>query len=181
MPDDLSAAERMVREWQQRATEKAEKFGQMQAAIQSITVTESSQDGAVQVTVGSNGILQDLQLSDSAANRSMSALASEIMRTVQKAQAKLPELMQEAAASTVGLEDSAVQHVLGKAREAFPQPPEEQDDGAQRYSGPQEIGFDEQEDVEQSAPDARRSGPQRRRPDDFDDDDEDFSDQSFLR
>lgn len=171
----------MVREWQQRATEKAEKFGQMQAAIQSITVTESSQDGAVQVTVGSNGILQDLQLSDSAANRSMSALASEIMRTVQKAQAKLPELMQEAAASTVGLEDSAVQHVLGKAREAFPQPPEEQDDGAQRYSGPQEIGFDEQEDVEQSAPDARRSGPQCRRPDDFDDDDEDFSDQSFLR
>ncbi|MEU6127716.1 YbaB/EbfC family nucleoid-associated protein [Saccharopolyspora sp. NPDC047091] len=179
MPDDISATERMVREWQERATEKAEKFGRMQAQIEQISVTESSRDGAVRVTVGSSGMIEDLMLAESAGNRPMAKLAGEIMRTVQLAQSKLPERMQEAAASTVGEGDEAVRHMLGQAKRFFPEPPEEAEEpsrhpGAQeRRSGPEDAGAQQREPSRPARP------PHRSGPDDFDD--EDFSRGSFLR
>jgi DNA-binding protein YbaB len=196
---DIGAAERMVRDWQERATEKAEKFGRMQQEIEQISVTESSRDGAIQVTVNSAGILQNLQLSEKANNRPMAKLAAEIMRAVQTAQAKVPELMQRAVADTVGLEDSAAQHVLGQARKYFPEPPEDDEEPQQRGSGVQEMRYGVEDDYEQpqrhqppappqpppsgrpAAPPQRPAAPpaSRRRPDDFDDDD--FSSGSFLR
>lgn len=51
----------MVSDWQRSANERARKFGDMQARVQQIAITDSSSDGAVRVTVGSNGLLQDLQ------------------------------------------------------------------------------------------------------------------------
>jgi DNA-binding protein YbaB len=201
VPDDIGAAERMVRDWQERAAEKAEKFGRMQSAIESITVSETSRDGAVRVTVGSSGILQDLQLADSAGKMPMPRLAAEIMRAVQAAQAKIPELMQQAAADTVGVEDPAVQHVLGQARKHFPEPPEEEEE-PRRASGLQEMQFGVEDDAPPQRPTTPQHPtppqhpttqqrppappqppqpprPQRRQPDDFDDDD--FSSGSFLR
>jgi hypothetical protein len=182
VPDDISAAERMVRDWQERATEKAERFGRMQAEIESISVTESSRDGAVTVTVGSSGLLENLELGENAGNRPMAKLAAEIMRTVQLAQAKIPELMQQVAADTVGEDDTAVQHMLGQAKRFFPEAPEDSDDDAPKRPGVQEMRVDV-DDYEQPQ---RRSAPRpqprpsgRRSPDDFDDDD--FGSGSFLR
>jgi DNA-binding protein YbaB len=123
---DIGATERMVREWQERATEKAEKFGRMQQQIEEIAVTESSKDGAITVTIASSGTLQDLSLAENAGNRPMAKLGAEIMRLVQTAQAKIPDRMQEAVAGTVGLDDTAAQHVLGQARAHFPEPPDDE-------------------------------------------------------
>ncbi|PKW12914.1 YbaB/EbfC family nucleoid-associated protein [Saccharopolyspora spinosa] len=194
---DIGAAERMVREWQERANEKAEKFGRMQQEIEQISVTETARDGAIEVTINSAGILQNLQLSESASNRPMAKLANEIMRAVQTAQAKVPELMQQAVAGTVGLEDSAAQHVLGQARKYFPEPPDDDDEPQQRGSGLQEMRYEIEDDYEEpqqrrqppappqpSTPPQRPAAPQqrppsRRGPDDFDD--EDFGNGSFLR
>ncbi|MEV5539322.1 YbaB/EbfC family nucleoid-associated protein [Saccharopolyspora shandongensis] len=191
---DIGATERMVREWQERATEKAEKFGRMQQEIEQISVTETSRDGAIQVTVNSAGILQNLQLSENASNRPMPKLAAEIMRAVQTAQAKVPELMQQAVAGTVGLEDSAAQHVLGQARKYFPEMPEDEEEPQKPGSGLQELRYGVEDDYEEPqqrrqppappAPPQRPAAPpqqppSRRRPDDFDDDD--FGGGSFLR
>ncbi|WP_188988738.1 YbaB/EbfC family nucleoid-associated protein [Saccharopolyspora thermophila] len=177
---DIGAAERMVREWQERAAEKAEKFGRMQQRIEQISVTESSRDGAIQVTISSAGILQGLELSDKAGNRPMATLANEIMRVVQAAQSRIPELMQRAVADTVGLDDPAAQHVVGQARRYFPEPPEDEAEPQRRAAGVQEMGLDTEDDYE---PPQRPTPPQRpaphRGPDDFDDDD--FSSGSFLR
>ncbi|MEV0086982.1 YbaB/EbfC family nucleoid-associated protein [Saccharopolyspora sp. NPDC050642] len=192
MVEDIGAAERMVQQWQERAAEKAEKFGRMQQEIEQIAVTETSRDGAIQVTIGSNGILQSLQLSENASNRPMAKLAAEIMRAVQTAQAKIPELMQQAVAGTVGLEDSAAQHVLGEARKNFPEPPADEDGPQGRESGVPEMQFGLEDDYEEPQqrqqppqrpatppPPQQQPRPSRRRPDDFDDDD--FSGGSFLR
>ncbi|MCA1191115.1 MULTISPECIES: YbaB/EbfC family nucleoid-associated protein [unclassified Saccharopolyspora] len=177
MPEDISAAERMVREWQERATEKAEKFGRMQAQIEQISVTESSRDGAVRVTVGSSGMLDDLVLAENAGNRPMAKLAGEIMRTVRLAQSKLPERMQEAAASTVGEGDEAVRHMLGQAKRFFPEPPEEPEEPPRR-PGVQEMRIGPEDDGPRP-PRRPNRAPRRPGPDDFDD--EDFSRGSFLR
>lgn len=175
---DVGAAERMVREWQERASEKAERFGRMQAEIEDISVTESSSDGAVRVTLSSNGILRDLSLSDQAANRSMSKLAAEIMRAVRSAQSRIPELMRQAAADTVGTEDPTVQHVLSQARENFPEPPESEEP---RTSGPgvREMNLGpEDDDGAVTAPES--SARSRQRPEEPDED-EGFEGRSFLR
>ncbi|NYH80233.1 DNA-binding protein YbaB [Actinopolyspora biskrensis] len=177
---DVGAAERMVREWQERASEKAERFGRMQAEIEDISVTESSSDGAVRVTLGSDGILRDLSLSDHAANRPMSKLAAEIMRAVRSAQSRIPELMRQAAADTVGTEDPAVQHVLSRARESFPEPPESEESDEPRTSGAgvreMNLGPDD-DDEAASAPEGSARSWQR--PEESDDDD--FEGRSFLR
>ncbi|WP_433870310.1 YbaB/EbfC family nucleoid-associated protein [Saccharopolyspora sp. CA-218241] len=195
MPEDIRAVEQMVRQWQDRAAEKAERFGRMQSRVEDIQVTESSRDGAVRVTVSSSGMLQHLELAESAGNRPMAALSAEIMRTVQAAQARIPELMQEAVAETVGLEDSAAQHVLGEARRHFPEPPEEpEDEPPSRRPGLRDMEIEVEEDADPAPPPARPQPPQtphpqtpkppppRPRPSGPDDDDDgDFSDESFLR
>lgn len=170
---DIGAAERMVREWQDRAAEKAEKFNRLQQQVEQISVTESSRDGAIQVTVASTGMLQNLQLADNADNRPMPRLGAEIMRLVQQAQAKIPGQMQEAVEGTVGLADSAAQHVLDQARKHFPEPPPEEE--PPRGTRSNEIRPATEDDHQ---PPQRRQSPGRRRPDDFDDD---FGNGSFLR
>lgn len=183
---DIGATERMVQQWQERAAEKAEKLARMQQEIEQLSVTEVSRDGAVEITVKSNGIVQNVQLAESAANRPMAKLSAEIMRTIQAAQAKLPELMQQAVADTIGLEDSAAQHVLSEARRNFPAPPQDDEDGHQGRGGVREMQFRVEDDDHDAPP--RRQPPQRpgrpprpgrRNPEDFDDDD--FSGGSFLR
>ena len=173
MPDDIGATERMVREWQERAQQKAERFGRMQSEIEQLSITESSRDGAVEVTVGSSGMLQRLELADSAGNRPMHRLAAEIMHVVQLAQSKIPERMQPAAADTVGEDDEAVQHVLGQAKRFFPEAPAEPEEP--RRGGVREMRVE----VDDEPPQQPRRHTGRRRPDDFDDDD--FSRGSFLR
>jgi DNA-binding protein YbaB len=184
---DIGATERMVQQWQERAADKAEKLGRMQQKIEQLSVTEVSRDGAVEITVKSNGIVQNVQLAESAANRPMAKLSAEIMRTIQAAQAKLPELMQQAVADTIGLEDSSAQHVLSEARRNFPAPPQDDEDGHPSRGGVQEMQF-RVEDDDHDAPPRRQppqrpgpppSRPGRRSPLDFDDDD--FSGGSFLR
>ncbi|TDD89789.1 YbaB/EbfC family DNA-binding protein [Saccharopolyspora karakumensis] len=163
----------MVREWQDRAAQKAEKFNRLQQQVEQISVTESSRDGAIRVTVASTGMLQDLQLADNANNRPMPRLGAEIMRLVQQAQAKIPDQMQEAVEGTVGLADSAAQHVLDQARKHFPEPPPEEE--PPRGTRPNEIRPADEDDYQ---PPQRRQSPGRRRPDDFDDD---SGNGSFLR
>lgn len=178
MPEDISAAERMVRDWQERATEKAERFGRMQEQVEQISVTESSRDGAVQVRVGSNGLLQNLELTDKAANRPMATLAAEIMRAVQVAQGKIPERMQQAVGDTVGTEDPAAQFVLGQVRKHFPEPPDDNEDES-TYSGVQEMRYEIEDD--EPSPTRSNNPPSQPRRDSGPDDPDDFSSGSFLR
>ncbi|GAB3298991.1 YbaB/EbfC family nucleoid-associated protein [Parasphingorhabdus pacifica] len=186
MPEDANAAEQMVRQWQERAAEKAQKFDAMRSRVEQISVTESTRDGAVRVTVGFNGLLQGLQLSEAAANRPMAKLSTEIMRTVQLAQSKLPDLMQEAVADTVGTEDTAAQHVVSEARRNFPEAPEEDDadQGAAQTSGIQEMDIGNEDDS--ASPPPHTPPPQQpptrggKPTDEFDDDDFDDG-ASFLR
>jgi hypothetical protein len=48
MPEDISATERMLRDWQDRATEKAERFGRMQEQVEQISVTADNVRGAAE-------------------------------------------------------------------------------------------------------------------------------------
>ncbi|KAA5833726.1 YbaB/EbfC family nucleoid-associated protein [Saccharopolyspora hirsuta] len=167
----------MVREWQERAAEKAEKYGQLQQQIEQIVVTESSRDGAIQVTVNSSGILQSLELTESASSRPMAKLGAEIMRTVQLAQSKVPDLVQQVVDDTVGMDDSAAAHMVSESRRFFPEPPEDEEEQS-RTSGLREMEVPMEDDYE-PPPKPPQQPPRRRPVEDFDDDD--FGSGSFLR
>ncbi len=180
MTDGVDASDRMIDNWTRRVQEQAQRYQAMAARVQEISVTERSPDNTVEVTVNSKGLLTGLTIADSAQSKRMAELSAQIMRTVQAAQARIPELLQQAMAETVGTEDQTAAKVFEEARKTFPEPPADdrpQPDDHELRLGPQE------DDTPPQAPPARPSTPPpprpttRRRPPE---DDDDFGGRSIL-
>jgi hypothetical protein len=91
-----------------------------------MSITERSADRSVRLTVSTKGMLTDLTISEDARSRSMAEVSALIMRTLQRAQSRIPELLQEVLVDTVGTEDQAANHLMAEAAKSFPQPPEEE-------------------------------------------------------
>ncbi|PXY19462.1 YbaB/EbfC family nucleoid-associated protein [Prauserella muralis] len=193
MPDSVDASERMVDDWTRKIQEQAQRYQAMAARVEDISVTETSPDKAVQVTINSKGLLTDLSISESAQGRRMAELSMQIMRTVQAAQSRIPERLQQAMAETIGTQDQAATKVFEDAKRLFPEPP--QDEPAPPAPD-RELRFGPEDDEpppaapprHQAPPSTPPQSPQapqppqprpRRRPS-ADDDDDDFGGRSIL-
>jgi DNA-binding protein YbaB len=170
---DLSDVERMVDDWERDASQKAQRYQQMQEQVGQISITESVAGGAVSVTVGSNGIPTGVAMTDAVRKMSPDQIASSVLRAMQKAQSKYPERIQEIVAETVG-EDDTSRHIVAAAVENFPPPPEAEPESA---APGRQLRIETEAEEEESPP--RRPTPPRRPPSGSDDDD--FGDQTFLR
>ncbi|WP_028662334.1 hypothetical protein, partial [Saccharomonospora iraqiensis] len=120
---------------------------------------------------------------ESAQGRRMAELSTQIMRTVQAAQARIPALLQEAMAETVGTEDETAATVFADAKRTFPEPPDEEEpeppqadtefrfgpEGDDPADGP--AGGDPAPPAGSSRPFGRPRGRDRDSGDDPDDDD----------
>ena len=125
MPDSIDASERMVDDWTKQLQQTAARYQAMAEKMQGQTVTERSKDGAVEVTVDAKGLLKNLVLADAAASKRMAEVSAEVMRLVQRAQSRIPELLQQAAAETVG-GDQTAETLVSDAQRTFPAPPAEE-------------------------------------------------------
>jgi DNA-binding protein YbaB len=125
LPESIDASERMVDNWTRQVQERAEKYQAMAARFEGTTVTERSADGTVELTVNAKGMLTDLKLAEAAGEKRMAEVSAQVMRTLQKAQSRIPELLQEAMAETIGLEDAAATKMFDDAKKTFPEPPED--------------------------------------------------------
>lgn len=110
--------------WQEQVADTARRYGELDARLAHTTVTETSRDGVVQVTVSADGSMVDLVLLESRQPLSMAALAAKIMSCVSRARARLPDLIARAMAETVG-HDQTSELVLADARSRFPPVPAE--------------------------------------------------------
>ncbi|MER5265341.1 YbaB/EbfC family nucleoid-associated protein [Actinosynnema sp. NPDC002837] len=185
MPEDIGASERMLSQWQQSIEQKAERYQEMAARVQGMTISEASRDGSVKLTIGSNGILTHLEIAESARDKRMAEVSAEVMRTLQRAQARIPELLQQAMAETIGTQDETANVLFNEAKRNFPTPPHEE-------PGPPPVGREMRfgiEDDDTPPPPATRPGPPAtppptpppaRRPARRPDEDDDFGGQSFL-
>ncbi|MBE8520098.1 YbaB/EbfC family nucleoid-associated protein [Amycolatopsis sp. H6(2020)] len=95
-----------------------------QEKLRSATASVQSPDGAVSVTLGPSGVLQDLRFGPRAYDRPPQALAGVVMQLIGRAQQKVSAEVAEAFSGMVG-ENSAARELLG---EFLPEP--EPDDGA---------------------------------------------------
>jgi DNA-binding protein YbaB len=120
-PDaELSAIESMVADWEHQGVERLARVKEVTDEVAQLSATETSADGLVTVTVGSNGLPTDIKLAESARERPMSEVSASIMATLRKAQSRIPALMAEVATKAGLAGDSVVEHLLTTAEESFP-------------------------------------------------------------
>lgn len=120
LPDWLADLQRQGQEMQQRSE-------QLQADMAELSESASSPDGSVQVTVGGNGALRDLQIGPQAMSKTGPQLAAEVMRlsaTAQSAAAKRVMSMVEPLAGADAME--AMRSYLPPELEDEPEPEEPQ-------------------------------------------------------
>ncbi len=173
MVADLGDVERMVDDWERDAKEKAARYQRMQQEVQGISITGSAANGAVSVTVGSNGIPTGVAMTDAVRKLSPDEIAAAVLTAMQQAQSRYPQRIREILAETVG-DDETSRHLVATAEESFPPPPEEEPPPP--APGRQLRIETEADDTTPPPPPPPRPKPRPR-----DDGDDDFGDQTFLR
>jgi DNA-binding protein YbaB len=185
MSDPLSSAgpdaAARVDQWVARAKAKAARYQAMQAAVGQVSVTESSQDGVVTVTVDSAGNVTDLRITDQVKEMSGARVSSAVLATLRRAQSRLPERLGEVMAAIIGDDQRTMDTIVGNYRSKFPEPPEEEqaEEPPPAAENVRRIGGIEAE-TPQPRPERRPAGNREKDSDNGDDgDDEDFG-RSYL-
>ncbi|MFD2415244.1 YbaB/EbfC family nucleoid-associated protein [Amycolatopsis pigmentata] len=189
MSDPLSStdgdpAARLDR-WAAEAKAKAQRYQAMRAQVGQVSVTESSKDGTVTVTVDSAGNVTDLRITDAVKEMSGSQAASAVLLTLRKAQSRLPEKLAEVMTDTIGDDPQTMNTIVGNYRAKFPEPePDDGDEATPEQVRP--IGRIEDDAPPPPSPSAppppppRPAAPPRKREPADEDDDDGFGGQSFL-
>lgn len=102
------------------STRTAGTYQALHERVAALVVTESSDDGAVTVEVGADGTVRGLVLRDR--GHPVDHYAPVILGCLARAQARIPDLVERAVASTVGTEDPGALLVMADLRARFPQP-----------------------------------------------------------
>ncbi|GHF86875.1 YbaB/EbfC family nucleoid-associated protein [Amycolatopsis bartoniae] len=126
-----------------------------QEQLRNAVATAQSPDGAVTVTIGPSGILQDIRFGPRAFQRSPEALSGEVMQLVGKAQREVSAEVADAFSGMVG-ENSDARALLDQFLPAPEQDEAPEDDGDTFTPQPDED--------EPAPPPAQRPQPPRRRP-----------------
>ncbi|WP_026316454.1 YbaB/EbfC family nucleoid-associated protein [Actinokineospora enzanensis] len=163
MPEDLAASERMVEDWNRTIQQRVVRYQAMADRVEELSVTERSADRVVEVTVSARGVLTGLDIAENVNGRRMGEVAALVMATMQRAQARIPELLEEVMAETIGTTDQTANKILADARDQFPQFVEEEQAERPRHL---RIGANE-EDEQPSSPPPRRRARDHGEDDDF--------------
>jgi DNA-binding protein YbaB len=157
------------------AKAKAGRYQVMQARAAEVSVTESSQDSLVTVTVDSAGNVTDLRITDKVKEMSGERVAAAVLLTLRRAQARLPEKLAEVMAETIGDDQQTVDTIVNNYRSKFPEPEPEDEPAEPEEPEARRIGEVEDDDE----PPQRVEAATRAAEDDGDD--EDWADQSVFR
>ncbi|MGW6449851.1 YbaB/EbfC family nucleoid-associated protein [Lentzea sp. NPDC055074] len=111
-----------TRDWQREVADNARRFGALRDRLSGQTVREVSQDGTVEVVVSTSGALTGLVLREGRNRDPLPVIAAQVMDCVRRAQARIPDLVGQAMAETVGTRDAAAHLVLAETRQRFPEP-----------------------------------------------------------
>jgi len=112
-----------IDQWVAQAKAKAERYQELRAQAGQVSVAESSANGLVTVTIDASGNVTDLRITDRVRELSGAEVAAEVLLTMRRAQAKLPEKLAEVMAATLGDADGGTQQtIVGSYRAKFPDP-----------------------------------------------------------
>lgn len=106
-------------DWQHQVAENARRYADLRDRVARMSITETTQDGMIRVTVSADGLLTHLELHQRYQGVSMNLLSTRIMACVRRAQARIPDLMRQAMHAT-GVDDQAGQPILTNTSRKFP-------------------------------------------------------------
>ncbi|MEV6490674.1 YbaB/EbfC family nucleoid-associated protein [Actinoplanes sp. NPDC051633] len=100
--NNIDAAEEWLDSWVAKANTQAERSVALSRRVAALTGTAESNDGAVRVTVGSAGQVENIELTDRISGRPGRDIAAEIMTVMRSAQTALAKRVTEQVRATVG-------------------------------------------------------------------------------
>ncbi|MEU1983994.1 YbaB/EbfC family nucleoid-associated protein [Nocardia sp. NPDC019395] len=89
MFDDPSAAAADLAGWAEQMQHKAQRFQVLQGRLAQLSVTETSADNSVRVTIDSNGVPTDIRFTDGIRRKNPAALSAEVMSCLSRARGTL--------------------------------------------------------------------------------------------
>ncbi|WP_280462346.1 YbaB/EbfC family nucleoid-associated protein [Nocardia carnea] len=102
MSDDPLATAAGLAQWAEQMQQKAQRFQVLQGRLAQLSVTETTGDNSVRVTVDSNGVPTDIRFTDGIRRRSPAALSTEVMACLSRARAALGREVTAAVHEVVG-------------------------------------------------------------------------------
>ncbi|NHD18902.1 MULTISPECIES: YbaB/EbfC family nucleoid-associated protein [unclassified Actinopolyspora] len=129
-------------EWARGLEEKAQRYGQLREQLGNTSITETSSDQAVRVTVDSNGVPTELTVTNNARRYSPEQITTRLNETMRRAHARLSEEVARLTESVVG-DDEAANNILRSYRERFPEVD----------SAPEQTSTPRTEDMDLAVPD----------------------------
>jgi len=100
----LDEAERWVDGWQAKIEARAAKVRELSERLAGLEATARSEDGLVQVTVGSSGVMTDLRLDDGVRRHSGQWIADQILAVSKAARRELASTVEAATNEAMGAE-----------------------------------------------------------------------------
>lgn len=156
--------EQEMRRWAAAVEEKAQRYQEMQAEVARVSVTESSRDDVVRVTVDATGAVTDLVISDKHRDLAGTELSTMVLTTMRRAQSRITDHVAEVMTRTVGDDQQTVTTVVDSYRQRFPEPEPE----AERPTGSVVEEMQLGDVPEDDRPPTRRSRPRPPQDDDED-------------
>lgn len=126
MPDDW------IRSFELQAEQQVARSLELSRRLAANTMSASSPEGEVRLTVDSSGGLASLAFGTKARDLPLDELASLVLQTSRRAQVQLAKAMGEVASEVFGRGSETASFVSGAYAERFPQPIDDQGDEAQR-------------------------------------------------
>ncbi|MFI2472942.1 YbaB/EbfC family nucleoid-associated protein [Nocardia xishanensis] len=118
--DPSQAADELAR-WAENLERTAQKYQDLHGRMEALSVTESSADNRISVTVDANGVTTGITLAAATRGMDPAAVAAELMACTRRAQARLRNQVTDLVHDMVG-EDSAGQAIVGQYAARFPDP-----------------------------------------------------------
>ncbi|MGW6444190.1 YbaB/EbfC family nucleoid-associated protein [Lentzea sp. NPDC055074] len=180
--------EQLLSQYEGKLAEARAKSDAIRENLAHLQVTERSPDGQITVTVNDSGNLVGLQLGQALQRKDGAVVAQDILRTLQAAQSRIANTVQEAMAPLMGADSEAMHMMMDKLRSAQPPPPAgPYPSGGGWAPAEQRLGAIEDDGVPppQARPQQSPQQPPRQSPRPprhrSGDDDDDFGNEGFLR
>ncbi|GAA3022666.1 YbaB/EbfC family nucleoid-associated protein [Actinokineospora globicatena] len=172
--------EQELRRWSAGVAAKAERYQEMQTEVAAVSVTESSREDFVSVTVDATGAVTDLVISERSREISGAELSELVLRTMRLAQSRITEQVAEVMTRTVGDDPQTVAAVVDSYRARFPEPEPEPERPTASTVDEMRLGrVDDGDEPPRQRP-GRSTRPSHDDPDD-DNPDDDWGGPSILR
>ena len=110
--------------WVADAEAMAARYQQLSVDVQRVTVSETTPDGLITVTVNSSGLVTDVRITERATGMPGPRIASGVMWAMRRAQSRIAGQVAEIMQATVGEDTGMMDAVMNNYAEQFPAPPE---------------------------------------------------------